>query len=343
MERCLHLASLGSGMVAPNPMVGAVLVHDQRIIGEGYHQYYGGPHAEVNCIHSVKEEDLSLIPNSTLYVSLEPCSHHGKTPPCTSLIIKNNIKKVVIGTRDPFPQVNGKGLELLRNAGIEVITNVLQEKAQELNKRFFTYHQQKRPYLVLKWAQTSNGFISGNDGEERLLISNAISNRLVHKWRAEEMAILIGRKTALNDNPRLDNRLWYGHSPLRLIIDPNLNLPTSLHIYSDAPTWIFNCKKNLEQNQVKFIQLNPGNLFLSELLHYLYEHQIQSVLVEGGAFTFQQFLFAKMWDEARVITNTKSHLSDGIKAPEIPEKSPFKMQQLRNDRIDYYSNSYPAK
>ncbi len=237
MHRCLELARLGAGYVAPNPMVGAVLLHEGRIIGEGWHKEYGKAHAEVNCINAVKESERQFISQSTLYVSLEPCAHHGKTPPCTDLIIRHKIPRVVIGCRDSFKEVDGKGIEKLKAAGIEVETAVLEQECRELNKRFFTFHTKQRPYIILKWAQTSDGFIAplippkvgiSEPQTQRLFISNEYSNILVHQWRSEEAAIMVGTNTALLDNPELTTRLWPGPSPVRLVIDLNLRLPDSL-------------------------------------------------------------------------------------------------------------------
>ena len=231
MHRCLELAQLAAGNTAPNPMVGSVLVHNDKIIGEGYHQVYGQAHAEVNCISSVKPEHQGLIPQSTIYVSLEPCAHFGKTPPCADLIIKHQIPKVVVGCRDPFVQVNGKGIEKLQAAGIEVTVGVLEKECKELNKRFFTFHTEHRPYIILKWAQTADLKIAAED-YGRVLISNAQSNRIVHKWRSEEMAILVGTNTALFDDPELNTRLWPGGHPIRLVVDMNLRLPSSLKLFN---------------------------------------------------------------------------------------------------------------
>lgn len=240
MHRCLQLARLGAGAVAPNPMVGAVLVHEGRIIGEGYHRQYGCPHAEVDCLQSVLEGDKHLIPQSILYVSLEPCAHFGKTPPCADLIIGHKIPHVVVGCRDPFPAVNGKGIEKLQAAGTHVEAGVLEAACRKLNERFFTFHQQHRPYVVLKWAQTADGKMA-KDGPERLLISNAMTNRLVHRWRSEEMAILVGTNTAWADNPSLTTRLWPGPNPVRLVVDLHLRLPKNLHLFdASAPTLVFN-------------------------------------------------------------------------------------------------------
>ena len=229
MYRCLQLAGKGAGHVAPNPMVGAVLVHNDRILGEGYHQVYGQAHAEVNCINSVLPDDVPLIPDSTLYVSLEPCAHFGKTPPCADLIIKKQIRKVVIGCRDPFKEVDGKGIERLKAAGIEVISGVLEAACTDLNKRFFTFHTFNRPYVILKWAESANGKISGS-GNERVFISNAWTNTLVHKWRSEESAIAVGTNTAMLDNPFLTTRLWPGRNPVRILLDKKLIIPRSHNI-----------------------------------------------------------------------------------------------------------------
>ncbi len=217
MQRCIQLAKLGAGNVAPNPMVGSVLVHNDSIIGEGYHQQYGFAHAEVNCINSVKTKDEELLTTSTLYVSLEPCAHWGKTPPCADLIIQKQIPHVIVGCRDPFEKVDGKGIEKLRAAGVEVTVNICQKECEELNKRFFTFHTKHRPYIVLKWAQTSDAKMATMD-ESRLLISNEFTNAMVHKWRSEEASVLVGTNTALLDNPKLDNRHWSGKSPVRMVI-----------------------------------------------------------------------------------------------------------------------------
>src|SRR4051812_3591439 len=255
MHRCLELARLGAGNVAPNPMVGAVFVHEGRIIGEGYHQEYGKAHAEVNCVNSVSNEDKKFVSSSILYVSLEPCSHYGKTPPCTNLIIKEKIPRVVVGCRDPFKEVAGKGIEKLQDAGVEVTVGILEKECKELNKRFLTFHTQHRPYIILKWAQTANGKI-GNRDSERLFITNEFANHLVHKWRSEEMAILVGTNTAFIDNPELTNRLWNGKSPIRLIVDTHLRLPSSLKIFNEQqPTIVFNTLKHEESETIRYYQV----------------------------------------------------------------------------------------
>lgn len=335
MIRCIQLAKLGAGNVAPNPMVGAVLVYENQIIGEGYHQKYGEAHAEVNCINSVDEGNKSLIAKSTIYVSLEPCSHYGKTPPCADLIIKNKIQKVVIGVKDIYKKVDGTGIEKLQDAGLDVVTGVLERECHDLNKRFFTFHQKKRPYIILKWAQSVNNKIGLNTGD-RVLISNKYSNRLVHKWRSEEAAILVGTNTALHDNPALTNRLWKGNNPIRIVIDKELKLPTTLKIFNtDAKTIIFNSLKNEINDNVNFIKID-GNDFLSAMLHSLYELRIQSVLVEGGTNTIQSFIDKNLWDQARVTTNEEMIIDNGIAAPEIKNCKFLREEKYFNDSIKWY-------
>jgi diaminohydroxyphosphoribosylaminopyrimidine deaminase/5-amino-6-(5-phosphoribosylamino)uracil reductase len=334
MERCLELAKYGAGYVAPNPMVGAVLVYQDRIIGEGYHQQYGQAHAEVNCIAAVKEADRHVIPSATLYVSLEPCAHVGKTPPCTDLIIQQKIPKVVIACRDPFKEVNGRGIEKLKMAGVEVVTGVLEKKAEELNRRFFTFHTLQRPYIILKWAQTANGKIS-NANTDRLFISNEYSNRLVHKWRSEESAILVGTNTALADNPELTNRFWTGPSPVRLVIDKKLQLPTSLNIFNrEQPTIVFNHLRHEQTENLTYYQLEAGKPLIQQVVQALYLLNVQSVLVEGGAILLQSLIDANLWDEARIITNTELIIPAGTAAPAW-KKNVFivNKQQLQSDTI----------
>lgn len=338
MRRCLELARLGAGFVAPNPMVGAVLVHQDRIIGEGWHGAYGGPHAEVNCIHAVSEEDRHFIPESTMYVSLEPCAHFGKTPPCSQLIIDHRIPKVVIACRDPFAAVNGRGIEQLQKAGIEVITGILEAAAIELNRRFFCFHEQKRPYVILKWAQTADGYIASNTAE-RLLITHEQTNLLVHQWRSEEAAILIGTETALKDNPSLTNRYWHGKSPLRMVIDKQLRLPENLTIFTDGnPLIVFNEEKTVTNGAVQFVQMNRASSFIDELFVYCYTHAIQSILVEGGARLLKSFLNENKWNETRVLTNTTLQIGAGLAAPVIQESFLHHSFQSATDQIDYYTN-----
>ena len=363
MRRCIELAALSAGKVAPNPMVGAVLVHGSRIIGEGHHQYYGGPHAEVNCLDSVNENDRNLIPTSVLYVSLEPCSHFGKTPPCADLIIRNNIKKVVIGSRDPFIEVNGRGIEKLRAAGIEIISGLLENQCQELNKRFFTFHIQHRPYIVLKWAQTQNGKIattSTSNGpsikkssyydvqNKRLHISNEYSNRLVHKWRSEEVSILVGTNTASMDDPALTNRYWPGNSPVRLVVDMDLKLPAGLKMFNDSRSYtiIFNSKQHelsgftipMTSAGVGFYQVTHDVSLVHQIVHALYQLKIQSVLVEGGAKLLQAFIDEGLWDEARLITNTGLHIPNGLSAPLLNNHVLLREDEIMSDQIHYFAN-----
>jgi diaminohydroxyphosphoribosylaminopyrimidine deaminase/5-amino-6-(5-phosphoribosylamino)uracil reductase len=339
MHRCLQLAGLGKGSVAPNPMVGAVLVHDDAIIGEGYHKKYGEAHAEVNCISSVIEENKNLIGKSTLYVSLEPCVHYGKTPPCVDLIIKNKIPEVVIGCRDVFEQVAGKGIEKLKDAGVEVITGVLEKESVELNKRFFTFHQRQRPYVILKWAQSFDGKIAVSPKSilnERILISNEYTNRLVHKWRSEEAAIMVGTNTTLKDNPSLTTRLWEGRNPVRIVVDMNLRLPATLKIFDKkAKTVIFNKIKQDEEDAVIYHKLETANI-LQEIMKALYLMNIQSVIVEGGVKLLQSFIDEDLWDEARIITNEQMVIEEGIDAPDLKRSFLYKREQYFNDTITYF-------
>jgi len=334
MSRCLQLAELGAGYVAPNPMVGAVLVYEDKIIGEGYHQKYGQAHAEVNCINSVREENKFLIEKSTLYVSLEPCSHYGKTPPCADLIIQNKIKKVIIGCKDIYKEVAGTGIQRLQNAGVEVITGILEKESIKLNKRFFTFHQKFRPYIILKWAQTANGKIGST--EKRILISNDYSNRLVHKWRSKEAAILIGTNTALQDDPLLTTRLWQGKNTVRIVIDKELKLPLSLNLFNaDATTLIYNLAKNSTEENLVYIKLENES-FIDQMLQSLFEMNIQSVMIEGGAKTLQSFIDEGLWDEARIITNEELIIENGIAAPEMKDFILEDQERYLNDVISYY-------
>ena len=344
MHRCLQLAKLASGNVAPNPMVGSVLVYDGRIIGEGYHRQYGQAHAEVNCIASVNAADEHLISQSTLYVSLEPCTHFGKTPPCADLIIQKNIPNVVVGCRDPFLEVNGKGIEKLKAAGVYVETGVLENECKEINKRFFTFHTQQRPYVILKWAQTSNMKMAASGG--RLLISNEFTNRLVHKWRSEEMGIVIGTNTALNDDPQLDTRLWPGKSPVRIVVDMNLRLPKWLNVFDGTtPTIIFNKHQHglpLEKTAasllagINYYQVTEDVSLVTQMLNGLYQLGIQSILVEGGAQLLQSFILEGAWDEARVITNEQLHVDNGLPAPQLTAARLAGSETVFSDVIQFF-------
>lgn len=347
MHRCIELARLGAGFVAPNPLVGSVLVYEDRMIGEGYHQAYGQPHAEVNCLQDAEERyrkqtgtGLVRLPfeqilrQSTLYVSLEPCAHYGKTPPCADLIIKKQIPRVVIGCRDPFPLVDGKGIEKLLAAGVQVKTGVLEQACKELNKRFFTYHLHHRPYVVLKWAQSANRKIAAA-GSERTRISNGFSNRLVHKWRSEEAAILVGTTTALVDDPVLTVRLWPGKNPVRLVLDKHLRLPGTLNMFTDGgKTVVFNYLKKGEEKTVLYYQIAADASVVSQIMTALYKLGIQSVLVEGGTTLLQSFIDENMWDEARIITNTKMEIVSGRGAPLLPVTETLYTQALGEDEVN---------
>lgn len=314
MLRCLELAQNGMGRVAPNPLVGAVLVYQEKIIGEGWHQEYGSAHAEINCFNSVKENNRKLIAESTLYVNLEPCNHFGKTPPCTLAIIKNGIKKVVIGSTDSNKIVAGSGIQRLRENNIEVVENVLQEKCAELNRRFFTFHTQKRPYVILKIAQSNDAFMAP-EGKQQQWLSNEFSKRLSHRWRSEEQAILIGKNTALIDNPQLTARLWKGKNPMRILIDKNNEVPTSNHLFNQAAsTLIFNANKNFEAGNIHYQKISFSQNVVQQILNALFEKNIQSLIVEGGAITAQSFLEAGLVDEIRLIT-TPHFLRSGKKTP----------------------------
>ena len=335
MQRCVDLAYLGQGNVSPNPMVGCVIVKNGLIIGEGYHSEYGGKHAEIKAIESVI--DQKEIENSTVYISLEPCVHHGKTPPCVHELINRKIKTAVIGSRDSNPIVGGKGIESLKRVGIEVIENILEEECRKLNKRFFTFHEKRRPYVILKWAQTSDGYLDKNReiGEKGInWISSPESKVLVHKWRSEEQSILVGRNTILNDNPSLTVREISGKNPTRIVIDSQLQLSKDVNIFSkDAPTLVFNRLKNDKIDGVEWIKISETST--KHILDELFKRNIQSVLVEGGSRTLQYFIIDNVWDEARVIVGDVK-FGDGIKAP-VMNKVPSRAHQFSNhDTIYYY-------
>ncbi|MBC7903869.1 MAG: bifunctional diaminohydroxyphosphoribosylaminopyrimidine deaminase/5-amino-6-(5-phosphoribosylamino)uracil reductase RibD [Gemmatimonadaceae bacterium] len=338
MQRCIELATRGAGSVAPNPMVGAVLVYQDRIIGEGFHQQYGGPHAEVNCIASVMEADLSLVGKSTMYVSLEPCSHFGNTPPCADLIIRHKIPAVVIGTIDPFAKVNGSGITRLKAAGIDITLGVLTEECERMNRRFFVFQQLKRPYIILKWAQTNNARIGGNDGE-RMMISNEMTNRLVHKWRSEESAIMVGTNTAQLDDPSLTTRLWTGASPVRVVADMHLRLPATLKLMNrSVRTIVFNHLKDGSEQNLQYIKIDRTLESLPQMLSHLYDLGIQSMIIEGGGKLIGSFISENFWDEVRVITNTTMTADKGIPAPELTNEQFLNECWLREDRIAFYTN-----
>ena len=336
MHRCLQLAKQGAGNVAPNPMVGSVLVYKNLIIGEGYHQKYGQAHAEVNCINSVSKANKSLICKSTLYVSLEPCAHFGKTPPCADLIIKNSIPNVVIACRDSYGEVDGKGIQKLQQAGINVTVGILEKEALELNKRFFTFHTKKRPYIILKWAQSIDAKIA-NEDFGAVKISADVTNRLVHKWRSEEAAIMVGTNTALQDDPSLTTRLWQGNDAIRIVIDRQLKLPSTLHIFDGTvKTIVFNDVKNDTINGVQYYKISSEENQIPEILHALYKLNIQSLLVEGGTKLLQSFIDSNFWDEARVITNEKLTIGNGVQAPLLFNNQLFQKIKLSSDVVSIH-------
>lgn len=322
INRCFELAINGLGNVSPNPMVGCVIVNENKIIGEGFHIKYGEPHAEVNAINSVKNK--ALLKDSTVYVNLEPCSHFGKTPPCADLLILHKIKKVVISNTDPNPLVKGKGIQKLKDAGIEVVENILSDKGKELNKRFFIFHTKRRPYIILKWAKTADGFIDIN--RENNFINNDywITNDklrvLVHKWRSEEQSILIGTNTALNDNPRLNVRNYSGKNPIRMVLDEHLNLPKHLHIFDETVDTIFFTAKQTENTKhIQYVKINFKENIFPQIFKYLYENNITSVIVEGGKMLLESFISNNLWDEARILTGEKVFVK-GLEAPQINGK-----------------------
>lgn len=314
MQRALELAEFGRGKVSPNPMVGCVIVHEDRVIGEGYHQEYGKAHAEVNAINSVKNPDL--LAEATVYVTLEPCSHFGKTPPCANLLVEKRVNKVIIAAFDTNPLVGGKGIQILRDAGIEVETGVLEKEARIQNKRFFTQIEKNRPFVILKWAQTQDGFVAREDYSSKW-ITNASSRRLVHKWRAEEDAIMVGKNTAKYDDPALNVRDWVGKNPLRLVIDSRLELPNTLKLFDEAiPTLCYNTQKSEVIGTLEFVKLNSG-FQVQDILEDLYKRNIQSVIIEGGSYLLNKFLDSELWDEARVFTSSNK-FGSGIAAPILP-------------------------
>jgi diaminohydroxyphosphoribosylaminopyrimidine deaminase/5-amino-6-(5-phosphoribosylamino)uracil reductase len=330
MQRALELAERGKGTVRPNPLVGCVIVHEGKIIGEGYHQQYGGPHAEVNAIASVT--DPKLLTDATAFVSLEPCSHWGKTPPCANLLIEKGIKSVQIATLDPNPLVAGKGVQLLQDAGVEVTVGLLEQEARWQNRRFFCQQEKHRPYLILKWAQTQDGFLARENLDSKW-ISGTQSRQLVHQWRGEEQAILVGKNTALHDNPRLNVRYWTGADPVRVVLDSKLELPSDLHLFDQQiPTLCYNTVKNETLSNLEWVKL--PELSLAALLSDLQRRNIQSVLIEGGSQVLQKFLTAGLWDEARVFTSPIT-FGRGIAAP-IFTQGLAESYAVGEDQLDLY-------
>lgn len=334
MQRALDLAQNGVGTVSPNPMVGCVIVHEGKIIGEGWHQKAGEAHAEVKAINSVKRPEL--LPESTVYVTLEPCAHFGKTPPCADLLINHQVKKVVIAAFDSNPLVGGKGIANLKAAGIEVQTGLMEAAARKQNKRFFCSIEKKRPYIILKWAQTADGFVARKNFDSKW-ISNASSRQLVHKWRAEEDAILVGKNTAMHDNPQLNTRDWSGKHPIRILIDHHLAVPDSLSLFDGSvPTIVYNLHSSTESANLVHVKLSEEH-FLQALLHDLHQRKVQSLLVEGGANTLKQFIAAGLWDEARVFV-ADSCFEEGIGAPVIENYNRKEAIPLIKDSLIIYFN-----
>ena len=337
MQRCIELARNGLCNVSPNPMVGAVIVCDGQIIGEGYHTHCGQAHAEVNAIQSVQDE--SLLKRSTIYVSLEPCSHHGKTPPCTDLIIKKQIPRIVIGCQDPFSKVAGQGIQKLRNAGREVTVGVLENECRRLIRKFIVFNTLHRPYITLKWAESTDGFIDIKraDGQP-VILSTPRTALLVHKKRSESDAIMVGTHTALLDNPSLTVRNWYGKNPTRIVLDKNLSLSPDLHLFDGSvPTLVFTFQNHSEQKNIEYIILNHEKELLLQIMDNLYHRGLQSLLVEGGARLLQSFIDNNLWDEA-FIEKAKAVLHSGVKAPEIRNKISYSDEKHFGVKIKHYTN-----
>ena len=339
MKRCLDLAVQGLGNVAPNPMVGCVIVYNGEIIGEGYHQKYGEAHAEVNAINSVKDKEL--LKRSTLYVNLEPCSHFGKTPPCADLIIEYKIPAVVIGSIDSNILVSGKGIKKMEAAGIAVTVGISEAECRNLNKRFFTYQEKKRPYIILKWAQTSDGFIDVKRHEEStskpIQISNSDSKKLLHLWRSQEQAIMIGTNTALFDNPQLTVREVKGKNPLRITIDKWLRIPKHFYLFDrSTPTLVFTTSDEPYQPNLEFVKINFEQDIIPQILNELYKRNIQSLIVEGGENILNSFIDSDLWDSARVFISDKK-LEKGVNAPLI-KKEPVVKENISGDKLLFYVN-----
>lgn len=338
MQRCFELASHGLGRTKTNPLVGSVIVHDNKIIGEGYHHEYGGPHAEVNAIRSVR--DKSLLSNSTIYINLEPCSHFGKTPPCSTLILSHRVPRAVISNSDPFPSVSGKGIEALRNGGVDVSVGVLREEGEFLNRRFLTFHRKKRPYVILKWAQTNDGFIDvvRNEGDPigTNWITDEIARTLVHKWRSEEAGLVVGTNTVIADNPRLNVRRWIGNSPLRIVFDRNGRIPASANILDNSQdTLIFTCLHEKYEGKTNTVLIDH-EYQLIDVLNELYDHKIISIFVEGGQQILNSFIQQDLWDEARVFKG-KIMFSQGVAAP-VLNIPPDELIHFEGSELSIYYN-----
>ncbi len=340
IKRCIELAQNGFGTTYPNPMVGSVIVYEDKIIGEGWHKKAGEPHAEVNAVRSVK--DKSLLKKATIYVSLEPCSHFGKTPPCCDLIIANEIPNVVVGTVDPNEKVAGNGIKKLIAAGINVTVGVLEKECNELNKRFFTFHQQKRPYIILKWAESQNGFLAPekemDQDRKPVWITNQYSRQLVHKWRSEEQAILVGTQTVIDDNPKLNTRDWAGNNPVRVVLDQNNRISKDSFIFDDTIKTIVFTKSEINSSteNTVFEMIDFNQNIIPQILTVLHQNQIQSIIIEGGLKTLQAFIDQAIWDEARIFIG-KTTFSKGTKAPIIQKKTTTKTC-IKTDELIYVRN-----
>ena len=341
MNKCIALAKQGLGNTYPNPLVGCVVVHNKQVIGSGWHQKSGGPHAEVHAIRSVS--DHSLLSDSTLYVNLEPCSHHGKTPPCTDLIIQSGIRHVVVGMQDPFEKVNGRGIQVLRHAGLRVDIGIEVDACRELNKRFVTTIEKQRPYIILKWAETTDGFLAPKTKttNEPVWISNILSRTLAHQWRAEEQSILIGKQTALDDNPELTTRLQKGTSPVRLLIDPKEQVNRIAKLFNqDQKVVVFTANKSRTEGHIEYVAIDFSANGLQQILSTLFQKGIQSIMVEGGSMTLQNFIDSGLWDEARVIVGQEK-FGDGVSAPNTSSFSakPNTTTTLEGDVLKKWVNS----
>ncbi|MCA8832455.1 bifunctional diaminohydroxyphosphoribosylaminopyrimidine deaminase/5-amino-6-(5-phosphoribosylamino)uracil reductase RibD [Hymenobacter pini] len=333
MRRALDLARLGTGYTRPNPLVGCVITHQNRIIGEGWHRQYGGPHAEVHAVASV--DDPQLLPKSRVYVTLEPCSHFGKTPPCADLLIEKQVASVVICNLDPNPLVAGRGVQKLLDAGIAVETGLLEEEGRWLNRRFFTFQEQQRPYVVLKWAETADGYLAGPYFQP-VAISGDLARVAVHQWRAEEHAILVGTRTALHDNPRLNVREWPGQNPVRLVIDKNLSLPPKHHLFDGSqPTIVYTYRERANQEDIDYVTLSEAEDLFPQILRNLQHRNIQSVLVEGGPTVLNSLLKDGLWDEARVIRSART-LGGGVPAPKLGLTGLCSQLRLGDDELFVY-------
>lgn len=348
MERCIQLALNGLGNVAPNPLVGSVIVCDGKIIGEGFHAEYGKPHAEVNAINSVK--DKSLLKNATIYVSLEPCSHFGKTPPCADLIIRMGIPRVVVAVRDPFPEVSGRGITRLQEAGVEVIEGVLEEQAREMNRRFFTFQTKKRPYIILKWAQSLDAYVDlerkVGDNQKPAWITNELARTVVHRWRSEEPAIIVGTNTVELDNPRLNVREWKGKDPIRIVIDRTLRLASDSNVFDEKILTLIMMGNNSGSASRRQLFLNRPNIEMvaidfshdiePQILEHLYQRSVQSVIIEGGSQVLESFISHNLWDEARVFIGRKL-FHTGVRAPILPA-TPVTEDRLFDSILHTYRN-----